>query len=173
MAASAVSGSSVASAQARNPPRSAWPANGARIEDRVAVDEPGEQRLAVAVERRLPPVVDGVGDDDVVLPPVAAASGMGHREAGQIEHVGAVVAGGDHVAHRRRPDRQRHPDERLELIGGQRARRPGKAHALAAHAGDARAVVRDRHAEVVEVVLQLGGDLDDRRGDADAAPVRA
>ena len=66
------------------------------------------------------------------------------------------------------------PDERLELSGGERAGRPGKAHPLALHPGDVRAVVRDRHAEVVEVVLQLGGDLDPTDAvTQNAAPVRA
>src|SRR5439155_9018879 len=104
---------------------------------------------------------------------LAAPRGVGDRVTRGVELVRAVLlrvgpcAGGGEAAS------QGHPGQRAKRFGRVRAGRPRPAmrDVLARH--DALTVVRERHDEVMEDVLELGEDdagLD--RADADPAPVR-
>ncbi len=175
-AASASSTGNVASAHLRKPPRHGALGVGLRVDARVAVERPHEVLHAVAPETDLAPPtrLRAVRNLGVVLAGGEVAGGVGDRESGEVELVGALQARVGDVAHREAARRQLHADQRVELAAGVGARGPRPPDRPGLDPRDGGAVVVHRDDEVVEVVLEAADD-GARAGvdQADASPVAA
>ena len=114
------------------------------------------RRLTVTAQQRLRVAVYAIGYLDVVLASRAVTRRRGDGQAGQIEQVGALLAGVGSAGDGTGNFVQRHPDQGRQLIGGRRAQRVRVSDRSAANVQHVFKFVLEFDPEVMEVVFECG-----------------
>ena len=107
------------------------------------------------MQRRLRPLLDPIGDRDVVDAPVAAGGGVGDGEGREIEEVGAVGPGVGVVGERSRPWRERGTGQVCERRDRAGTGGPGVPRRFPAERANCFAVVLEVMDARLEVVSEL------------------